>query len=226
MLSQLHKADFMMPSRLLIVVCSLALSACSVQAPPGNAPVPQSGPGRADRVWFTGSSNIRRFTCTARQVYVSAEAAPEDFVRTRQDGVPAVRTAAMQVPVSSLDCGIGLQNSHLFQALGATANPTISFSLGEYSVERSDNLRRVRMLGALRIAGVERRVVLNGSLFRDAEGRWMLRGARVINLRDFGILPPRRFLGLLRVRDEVVVHFDVAVRPLIDPLGVLMASLQ
>lgn len=211
----------------ILIGCSLVLAACVNQTPPANPPAPRSGLSRtADRVWFTGSSNIRRFMCSSTQVYVSAEAAPEDFQRTKEDGLPAVRSAAFQVPVRSLDCGIGLQNTHLFETLGATSNPTISFALAGYSVEPSEAGRNVRMNGTLRIAGVERKAVLRGTVFRNAAGQLILRGDHAINVRDFGIAPPRRFLGILRVRDEVTVHFEVAVRPLIDPLGVLATSLQ
>jgi polyisoprenoid-binding protein YceI len=159
-------------------------------------------------------------------VYVTAEAAPEEFQRTRYDGLTAVRSAALQVPVRSIDCGIGMQNRHLFETLSASTNPAIFFVLGSYSVERSGKDPRVRILGTLRIAGVERNVVLYGTVFRDGVGEWILRGERPINVRDFGVKPPRRFLGLLRVRDEITVHFEVAIRPLIDPLGVLVSSLQ
>lgn len=84
----------------------------------------------------------------------------------------------------------------------------------------------VRMNGALRIAGVERNVVVHGKVLRAENGQLMLAGDREIDVRDFGIQPPKRFFGLLRVRKEVTVHFLVAVRPLIDPLGILTASLQ
>jgi polyisoprenoid-binding protein YceI len=82
------------------------------------------------------------------------------------------------------------------------------------------------MNGALRIAGVERNVVIHGKVIRADNGELVLAGDREIDVRDFGVQPPRRFLGLLRVRREVTVHFLVAVRPLIDPLGILTASLQ
>jgi polyisoprenoid-binding protein YceI len=157
-------------------------------------------------------------------VNVSAEAAPEEFIRTRNDGVTAVRAAAVEVPVRSLDCGIGLQNSHMFEALAATRYPQISFTLADYVVDRTNADPRVRMVGVLRIAGTERSVVIHGNLFRNPAGQLILRGERQIDVRTFGVKPPRRFLGLLRVHDEVTVHFEVVVRPLIDPLGMLMAS--
>jgi polyisoprenoid-binding protein YceI len=154
------------------------------------------------------------------------EAAPEEFTRTKLDGVPAVRSVAFAVPVRSLDCGIGLQNTHLFETLGATAHPNISFALSDYVVDTTQNPRTVRINGALRIAGVERNIVVRGVILRGIHNELILRGDREIDVRTFGIKPPRRFLGLLRVRDEVIVHFEVVVRPLIDPLGILAAGLQ
>jgi polyisoprenoid-binding protein YceI len=114
----------------------------------------------------------------------------------------------------------------LFETLKANDNQEIFFALRGYSVDKSASLPHVRIQGKLRIAGVERDVVLYGIVFRDPSGDWILRGERPINMRDFGVVPPRRFFGLLRVRDKITVHFDVAVRPLIDPLGMLISSLQ
>ena len=219
----------MIRASILLLGSSLALTAGMNSAPPATAPVPRSSAGAAittDKIWVTGSSNIRSFNCRATRVNVSVEAAPEDFDRTKNDGLPAVRSGALQVPVRSLDCGIGLQNADLFETLGATTHPAISFILADYAVERGESVSNVRMQGLLRIAGTERAVVLHGSVFRNAEGQFILRGEREIDVRDFGIKPPRRFFGLLRVRNEVTVHFEVAVRPLIDPLGVLVSSLQ
>jgi polyisoprenoid-binding protein YceI len=214
----------MIRASILAIGFTVTLSACATTTPV-TAPTPRSA-ASSDKIWFTGSSNIRRFTCRANQVNVSAEAAPEEFDRTNTDGLPAVRSAALQVPVKSLDCGIGLQNAHMFETLDASTYPSISFRLSDYTVERADGASNVRMQGLLRIAGTERGVVIHGSVFRNSAGELTLRGAREIDIRDFGIKPPRRFLGLLRVRNEVTVHFEVAVRPLIDPLGVLVSSLQ
>ena len=211
----------MIRASILVVGSSLVLAACA-SIPPVTSPIPMS----PDKIWFTGSSNIRSFTCRATQVNVSAEAAPELFDRTRADGLPAVRNAALQVPVRSLDCGIALQNAHMFETLDASNNPSISFTLSDYAIDRGDAASNVRMQGLLRIAGTERAVVVHGTVFRNPAGEVILRGARAIDIREFGIKPPRRFLGLLRVRNEVTVHFEVAVRPLIDPLGVLVSALQ
>jgi len=204
--------------------CALAVAACASVAPPSS--LPDAPLHSTDVVWFTGSSNISHFSCSATQVALSAEAALDEFERTRTDGVPAVKHAAMAIPIRSLDCGIQKMNHDLFVTLGGTTNPTISFSLSNYVVMKGQSPGSVRMNGLLRLAGRENAMVVYGTVVRDADGQLRLRGERMIDVRDFGIKPPRRFLGLLRVRPDIEVHFDVAVRPLIDPLGILISSLQ
>lgn len=215
----------MIYNRSLLVACCVSLTACAGHSPVAGPPIPESGVSQ-DRVWFTGSSNIRNFTCSAREVFVSTEAAPEEFVRTKQDGVPAIRSAAIEVPVRSLDCGMGLQNSHLFETLRASTHPSILFVLTDYVIESSGIVPRIKMNGALRIADVERNVVLHGTMLRDVNGNLMLVGEREMDVSEFGVVPPKRFFGLLRVRSNVTIHFAVAVRPLIDPISIITASLQ
>ena len=209
---------------LLAAGSSIALAACATAAPP--SVMPASPVPSMDMVWFTGASNFRSFSCSSRQVAVSAEAALDEFDRTKADGLPAVRSAALAIPVRSLDCGIRKMNEDLFVTLGGAANPTISFSLSRYVVLNPAPPGTVRMNGLLRLAGHEKPVVVYGTVVRDENGQLRLRGERRIDVRDFGVRPPRRFLGLMRVRPEVDVHFDVAVRPLVDPLGILTSSLR
>lgn len=212
-------------NRSILIACCVALTANAGQSRVAGQPAPESG-ASPDHVWFTGSSNIRNFTCSAKKVFVSTEAALEDYARTHKDGVPAVRKAALEVPVRSLDCGIGLQNSHLFETLTASAHPSINFVLNDYFIESSGIVPRVRMNGVLRINGVERNVLLHGTILRDVNGNLMLVGERAIDVRDFGVVPPIRFLGLLRVKKDITVHFAIAVRPLVDPLSMVTASIQ
>ena len=203
---------------------AIALAACASAAPPSVQPA--SPVASTDMVWFTGASNFRSFSCSSSQVALSAEAALDEFDRTKADGMPAVRSAALAIPIRSLDCGISKMNDDLFATLGGAANPTISFRLSEYAVMKPGSPGAVRMNGLLRLAGREKQVVVYGMVVRDGNGQLRLRGEQHVDVRDFGVTPPRRFFGLVRVRPEVDVHFDVAVRPLVDPLGILTSSLR
>ena len=215
-------------SRTSLAVASwlLPLTACATLFPRAESNIAAGPAVLSDVVWISGSSNFSRFTCRATDVAISAEAALEQVVRSKADGIPAVKTAALAIPVRSLDCGISEMNSDLYRTLRGDVNPTISFSLGEYAIRERGKERQVRMDGVLRINGQEQNVVIQGWVRQDPNGQLRLRGERAINMRSFGIKPPRKFLGIVRVRDQVTVGFDVAVRPLIDPLGILSSTIQ
>jgi hypothetical protein len=61
----------------------------------------------------------------------------------------------------------------------------------------------------VRIAGTERAIVATATVEADTSGTLHVRGAHVVRMTDFGLRPPRRFGGLLRVRDAITVHFDI-----------------
>ena len=149
---------------------------------------------------------------------VETEAAPEQIERAKADELPAIRGASLAIPVNSLDCGISKMNSDLRETLGGDKYPTINFRLWNYVLLGRGTPGAVRMNGLLGIAGQDKMMVVYGNVFRDAEGNFRLRGNRIIDVREYGVTPPKRFFGLLRVKKEITVHFDVAVRPLIKTM--------
>ena len=201
----------MPPRPHLLAALALLGAACA----PGRAPTPATPtPARpADRVWLTGVSNIRRFTCRAAEVrtaLVLPAGATVDGVLAGER--PAV-AAALVVPVAGLDCGIRARTHHLHETLKQATAPTIEFRLAGYALApASDSGVPARLDGTLRIAGAERPVTLAGVVRRDSTGAVRFRGRQAIRPSDHGVTPPRRFLGLLRVRDAVTVHFDVVLR--------------
>ena len=166
--------------------------------------------GDASRVWFTGSSNLRRFTCRARSVdgtVVLATAKSGDAVTV---GGRAVDGASIDIPAARLGCGPRAMNPHLRSALGAKRHPTITFRLDGVRADSGD-ASAVTLSGRLTIAGRERPVHVRASVVRDPAGALHVTGTHALDVREFGVVPPRRFLGLLRVHSEAVVHFNVVV---------------
>lgn len=160
------------------------------------------------RVWFTGSSNIRRFTCRAERLEGGVELLAGTPLAEISRGAQPLDAGEIIIPVSGLDCGIGAMNRHLREALHGDAHPTVDFRLDGYDVLPGDTLR---VEGRLTIAGTERPVTLLGAAERDDSGVMHVRGSHELRVTDFGVKPPRRFLGLLKVRDRVTVHYDMVL---------------
>jgi len=172
------------------------------------------GPIRPEsRVWITGASNIRRFTCRAREVS-GALALHANPTRTALlSGDNRASEPSLRVDVDRIDCGIGAMNRHLREALHGAANPRIEFLLGTYEVDLAAPAPVARVAGRVTIGGVERPVTVAAAVRVDSLGRLHVQGNYVVSMRDFGVAPPHRFGGLLRVRDRITVHFDVTPEP-------------
>jgi polyisoprenoid-binding protein YceI len=206
--------------RLTLLVASLA----SLAAPFHGARALGEGLpiGPESRIWITGASNIRRFTCKARQVTGIVQLRGTATRTAVLSGQNVAAQPSVSVPVAKLDCGIGIMNHHLRDALRGTAHPTIEFRLATYEVDLLAAVPAARITGLVTIAGVQRAVTTTAVVRCDTLGTLRVVGSYTVRPTDFGVRPPHRFGGLLRVRDRITVHFDVALDPdsgAIDEIG-------
>jgi hypothetical protein len=185
------------------------------------APAPlgvQLAPGS----WISleGTSTLHPFTSRSTQVAISATRSD-----AAQDPVDAATLAALartsvvlgatlDVPVRSLRSGENGLDKNLWKALHSAEYPTIEYRMASYEVTpaASPDSMQVRVQGSLQVAGVERPVPLELTVARDEQGV-VLAGSSALKMSDFGVKPPRLFLGALRVGDRIVVRYHLQVVP-------------
>ncbi len=156
------------------------------------------------RFWIEGTTTVDDFACTAAPVRGRAAVAPRAVGGT------------LAVPVAAFDCGIGQMNRDLQAALRGDAHPEIRFGLQRAEAAGATDAGGwvpVRAWGTLSLAGAERLVALTAQGRRYPDGRVRIRGRHPLLMTDFGVEPPARLLGLVRVHDRIVVHFDLVAAP-------------
>ena len=87
------------------------------------------------RVWITGASNIRRFTCKARYLSGALDLRGAATAGPVLTGENASSAPSVRVPVDRLDCGIGVMSRHLYETLRGARQPNIDFRLTTYDVD-------------------------------------------------------------------------------------------
>jgi hypothetical protein len=202
----------------------LAILLSTFAAPFGDlrASEPQAPILPESRVWITGASNIRRFTCKAGPLAGALDLRALATSGPLLTGENTAASASVTVTVATLDCGVGIMSRHLHDALRAARYPSIEFRLTTYEVDLRTPSPAARITGVISIAGVQRPIATTATIRQDSLGRLHVRGSYVVRPTEFGVAPPRRFGGLLRVRDRAAVHFDVALEPdrgAIDAIG-------
>jgi hypothetical protein len=182
-------------------------------APIAEADVPPLELHAASRFWIDGSSTVNRFTCRVGTVEgygplpIGNAAGPE----------AAMDTTGLAVPVGRFDCGNRRMTEDLKDALQAERHPTITFTLYDARLEaRPDTAGgwyRLEALGHLTIAGTERLVRTTAWGRPLADGRYRVRGCKPLDMTYFGITPPTKFLGAVKVHDRIEVHYDLIAQP-------------
>lgn len=180
----------------------------------GARPHQSDGPVSTEgRVWISGASNIRHFTCQARKLSGSVDLRANPTRGPVLSGQNVSDAPSVSVPVAELDCGLAKMNHDLREALRASAHETIEFHLDSYDVQLNAPTPSARLAGRLRIAGTERPVVIAAAVECDTLGDMHVRGTHVLRMTDFEVEPPRRFGGLFEVRDHIAIHFDIVPSP-------------
>ena len=119
-------------------------------------------------------------------------------------------TGALRVNPTTLRTGVDGRDRDMWRALAVERHPEIRFTVRRVEpsfpsvTDRSDVLLTIS--GLLLIHGVERVMVFPGRV-RLRDNRLWVRGETRLQMSDFGIKPPKRFL--LLVADSVLVGFDL-----------------
>jgi polyisoprenoid-binding protein YceI len=111
----------------------------------------------------------------------------------------------VEVRVADLRTGIGLRDRHLRSAMEADSFPLLRFELAgvEPGAVHGDTVAAV-LVGRLAIRGVTREVRAPGSVILG-HGSVEVRAAFALDMRDYGVRPPVKMLGALRVSPDVEV---------------------
>jgi len=112
-------------------------------------------------------------------------------------------TGVVEVRVAEMRTGIGLRDAHLRRAMSADSLPLIRFELVglDIGTTRGDTVA-VTYQGHLTIHGVTRTIRVPGWLIVRQPGA-EIHTEFPLDMREYGIDPPTRFLGAVRV-DPVV----------------------
>lgn len=150
------------------------------------------------RVQVDGTSTVNRFACATAVLRGEGE--------LRDDGADA----QLVVPIATLDCGHSRMNRDLQKTMRANEYPDIRFELVDADAAVTDG--RITVRGLLTIAGVTREIAVRPREIIEEGGGYRVRGEIMVRMSEFGLDPPRVLAGLVRVRDEIVVRYDVLAK--------------
>jgi polyisoprenoid-binding protein YceI len=113
---------------------------------------------------------------------------------------------SVSFPVASLQMDSRSQEREVARLLGAPAEPEIVFDIDSVAPDSASS-PRWSFFGRLTMRGITRPVRFSGSA-RAVGVRVHTHGTAAVDIRDWGITPPSRLLGLIRMSPTVRLSFD------------------
>jgi hypothetical protein len=161
-------------------------------------------------VKIVGKTNVNTFTCDYKKEI------PKDTIHVsiNQEGNKLYLTnAVLKVRVDGFDCGHPIMNKDFQQLLTEEKHPYITLHIK--SIEPSDdfvvsNNPGLSEIGyaqvVFEIAGVKNEYKIPLNSFDQVISQYFL-GQKTINIKDFQLHPPKKFLGLVKVDEEISIDF-------------------
>lgn len=164
------------------------------------------------RVTIAGTSNVHKYTIwtdTVRltRVALAPRAIAPDAFWDEVVKPGAVEHFEIAVPVATLTSRDPGLDKTMAKALKLEEHRDITFRLKSLEAGTTGVLMAV---GRLRIAGVEREVVMQLQAQRSDE-TLVVRGRLPLLMTDFGIAPPTAMMGMLKTDPKIIVAFEVVL---------------
>jgi polyisoprenoid-binding protein YceI len=165
------------------------------------------------RISITGTTNVHDYSASTTQVRITRfELAKQVTGPNAWDELlkPGGLTALdIAVPAATLASPKGDLDKNMHKALDVKSHPDIVFRLRVLEALTSST---VKAIGSLRIAGVEKDVVLNLET-RRVNNSLAVKGELQLLMTDYGITPPKAMLGMLKTDPKVSISFDAVFGP-------------
>jgi hypothetical protein len=151
-----------------------------------------------------GKTNVNKFHCglvgqiAADTLYINAFDSDKEQV---------LRKAQLRIAVEDFDCGMRQMTNEMMELLNEPKYPHLSVTVMSLKKKGAIHESLVRFT----IAGVSKdyRVPLTAK----QSGGWTYAvGLQAINIQDFGLTPPTKFLGAVRVNEIIEVEFNLILK--------------
>lgn len=159
---------------------------------------------KGSKLKILGTTNVNTFSC-GYQGEITTDTLNINMLRD-EDSI-LLDDAAFSVEVAQFDCGQPVMNKDFRNLLQHEQYPYLtidimSLSLPHQTQSQYEAIAQVR----ISIAGEEEMYEVPVRL-EEEKGEQYYTGKQAINITDFELAPPKKFLGMIVVDEEVVIDF-------------------
>jgi len=162
-------------------------------------------------LYIEGKSNVTAFTCDVTE-YLRLDTVV--FYKEDKYQPSITIKGGLTININRFDCHQRYITSDMRKTLKADESSCLKIellSIANFTARSGSQI--IRGSVAIVLADVTKRMEVDFNVQLDDKGNLHLCGTRQILFSDFGLIPPRKLAGLIKVSEEINVRFRLVMRP-------------
>jgi hypothetical protein len=160
------------------------------------------------RLTIEGESNVNCFTFQYDQKLLNYDlCVTANSLNNKID----LKNANLNLNIKGFDSGNSLMNKDFYDLLNVSQHPTLEISLLSAKPNLNSLNEYIELETQISIAGekrIEKIIVRPITL----DSYWHFIGKTDLNLNNYNIAPPSKFFGMVKVKDQLKIEFDLRFR--------------
>lgn len=159
------------------------------------------------KLYIKGTSNVTDFTCKCEELFPRLQ-----MTIIPKNAKAVFEKTTLSIGTKKLDCGNKAMNKDMYETLKADDFPIIQIALLETEARNlGEDWVNLPVSVHITIAGVTRQEKFLVQAKKTEELQYRFKGSKTLKMTDYGMTPPRPMLGLIKVKDEIVLDLDLNI---------------
>lgn len=164
---------------------------------------------RNSNLSIEGKSNVNSFRCDVTE-YLQPDTVW--FYKEDQQQQFNIK-GGLTITVNGIDCHQRYMTNDLRKALKADKYPSLKIDLLSISDFTNAN-KNITGIVDISLSGIRRKMYVNYIVQTGTDGTLHLFGSRQVLFSDFGLTPPEKLAGLIKVEEQLSIRFHLILRAL------------
>ncbi|WP_338236077.1 YceI family protein [Persicobacter diffluens] len=160
-----------------------------------------------------GTTNVSHFSCYYRHEELEEVRFDLNFQEENQGLAAHLKGAEIAVPIEAFKCRLPGMTKDFRHLLKYKEFPNLKMEMHRLLIpEQGWSSTSADMEVTYEIAGAKKAFTTPVQLEKSKDGQYYISGETAVDIRDFGLEPPVKFLGAVKVEPMVTLKFKMAVQ--------------
>ncbi|MEQ9402344.1 MAG: hypothetical protein RIM99_02060 [Cyclobacteriaceae bacterium] len=161
---------------------------------------------------INGKTNVNHFRCRMDQPAINDSIVVKNIwtnLKIEFEGL------SLKYSLYDFECGIRAMSNEFLELMKADEEPYLFLQLNAITIcPYNDSFDELVVDAEVEIllAGVRRQItIVNGTVRNISSAKLTIEGDKELYMTDFGIEPPTKFLGIVKVTDDIHIQFEIGM---------------